>query len=271
MEDKKKRARLVEQARRYLESAGQPRLVMLGMLSVTLAAGFLASVAMVHLGVVQMHIRYPLAVAVAYATFLWQLRCWLRRQSLFSQLSEDPEGLLVPGAAAFGAAAVGDKMAAGETRQPKSSTGSSGIGDLSGFGDIPEGIGALVLLVLIAGITTLIVSVYLVVTSPLLLAELLVDGALLGAMSRAVSPDHLPHWSPALVRRTWIAAVVTAVVFGLVGFGIERVAPGARTLGEGWAIDHSGARPVRVTRVTGIGIKSAIAQQPVRAVDSRGR
>jgi hypothetical protein len=77
------------------------------------------------------------------------------------------------------------------------------------------------------------------VTSPLLLAELLVDGALLGAMSRAVSPDHSPHWSRAVVRRTWIAALVTAVVFGLVGFGIERVAPGARTLGEAWAIDHS--------------------------------
>ena len=98
MEVKKERARLVERARLYLESAGRPRLVMLGILSVTLAAGFLASVAMVHLGVVQMPIRYPLAVAVAYATFLWQLRGWLRRQTILSQLSEDPEGLLVPGA-----------------------------------------------------------------------------------------------------------------------------------------------------------------------------
>jgi hypothetical protein len=77
------------------------------------------------------------------------------------------------------------------------------------------------------------------VTSPLLLAELLVDGAFLRAMSRAVSPDHPPHWSRAVVRRTWIAASVTAVVFGLVGLGIEHVVPAARTLGEAWAIDHS--------------------------------
>jgi hypothetical protein len=151
----------------------------------------------------------------------------------------------VPGAAAFGAAALGDKLAAGENNRPKSSTGSSGGGDFSGFGEIlngvGEGIGALVILVLIAGITTLIVSVYLVVTSPLLLAELLVDGALLGAMSRAVGPGHPPHWSRAVVRRTWIAALVTAVVFGLVGYGIERVAPGARTLAEAWAVEH-GAR-----------------------------
>ncbi len=39
------------------------------------------------------------------------------------------------------------------------------------------------------------------------------------------------------MRRTWLAALVTAVVFGLVGFGIERVVPGARTLGEAWAVD----------------------------------
>lgn len=241
MKDKKERARLVEQARRYLESAGRPRLVMVGVLSVTLAAGFLASVAMVHLGVVQMHIRYPLAVAVAYATFFWQLRGWLRRQALLSQLSEDPEGLLVPGAAAFGAAALGDKLVAEENRRPTSSTDSSWVPDLSGFCDAGDGLGALAILMLIAGITTLVVSAYLIVTSPLLLAELLVDGALLAAMSRAVSPGHPPHWSRAVVRRTWIAALVTAVVFGLVGFGIERVAPGTRTLAEAWAVEH-GAR-----------------------------
>ena len=239
MYDKKERIRLVEQARRYLESAGRPRLVMLSVLAITIATGFLSSVLMVHLGVVQMHVRYPLAVAVAYATFLWLLRGWLRRQAILSQLSEDPEGLLVPGVAAFGAAAWGDKLAAEENRRPKSSTGSSGGGDFSGFGDVGEALGALVILVLIAGVTTLIVSVYLVVTSPVLLAELLVDGALLGAMSRAVSPDLSSRWSRAVVRRTWLAALVTAVVFGLVGFGIERVAPGARTLGEAWAIDSS--------------------------------
>jgi hypothetical protein len=238
MKAKKERARLVEQARRYLESAGRPRLVMLGILFVTLAVGFLASVAMVHLGVVQMYIRYPLAVAVAYATFLWQLRCWLRQQPLVSQLSEDPEGLLVPGAAAFGAAALGDKLAAGESRRRKSRSDASGVGDLIQIGDIGEGASALVILVLIAAITTLIVSVYLVVTSPMLLAELLVDGALLGAMSRAVSADHPRRWSRAVVRRTWIAALVTAVVFGLVGFGIERIAPGAHTLAAAWAIDR---------------------------------
>jgi hypothetical protein len=241
MQKDKERHRLVEQARHYLEAGGRPRLVMFGILCVTLAAGFLASVMMVHIGIDRMPMRYPLAVAVAYATFLGMLWWWLRRQDFTAQLSEDPEGLLLPGAAAFGAAALATKQAVQkETRPPKNSTPpGGGGGDLSGLGDLGEGLGALAILVLIAGLCTLIVSIYLVVTSPLLLAELLVDGALLGALTRAARPDPRPHWSRSAVRRTWIAAMVTAVVFGLVGWGIERVAPGAHTLAEAWRIERS--------------------------------
>jgi hypothetical protein len=232
----KERIRLVEQAYRYLESAGQPRLVMLAVLSVTLAAGFLASVAMTHLGINRMPIRYPLAVAVAYATFLGVLWAWLRRQVIASDVQDDPEGLLIPGAAAFGAAAI-VKAAEEQDKPTKPSSHSSGIGDFSGLGELGEGCGILVILVLIAGLCTLFVGIYLVATSPMLLAELLVDGVLLGAMSRAVSPGSSLQWSRSVVRRTWIAAMVSAIVFGLVGWGIERVAPGAHTLAEAWRLE----------------------------------
>jgi hypothetical protein len=251
MHDHKERTRFIERARRYLEAAGRPRLVMLAVLCITLAAGFLSSVAMVHLGVYRMPVRYPLAVAIAYGTFLGMLWVWLQQQTIYSGLSDDPEGLLVPGVAFLGAAAMGKDLAstdlAVEEGRQRQVTGNGGVGnlsgiggDLSGIGDIGEGLGALVILVLIAGICTFVVSVYLVVTSPLLLAELLVDGVLLGAMSRAVSPSSPPHWSRAVVRRTWLAALVTAIVFGLVGFGIERVAPGAHTLAEAWAAEQGG-------------------------------
>ncbi|QEH38899.1 hypothetical protein OJF2_75090 [Aquisphaera giovannonii] len=241
MDQDKERLRLVEQAHAYLESAGNPRLVMLGVLSMSLAAGFLASIAMVHLGVLRMPIRYPIAVAAAYATFLGMLRSWLRKQSLAADLSDDPEGLLAPGAAAFGAAATLAKAGEPEPGRPEEKKKSNpfGGGDLSGLGDLGgEGCGLLVVLVLIAGLCTLLVSCYLIVTSPMLLAELLVDGLLLGAMSRAVIADRPPHWSRSVLRRTWLPALITAVVFGLVGWGIERVAPGANTLAQAWAIDQ---------------------------------
>ncbi len=171
----------MELAHRYLEKAGRPRLVMLAVLSITLAAGFLASVAMVHLGVDRMYVRYPLAIAVAYATFLGLLWGWLQRQTAAQILAENPEGHLVPGVAAVGAAAFGDDLVRENERRRKGSTDISGLGDV---GDIGDGVGALVVLVLIAVVCTLIVSIYLVATSPLLLAELLVDGAPLGAMAR---------------------------------------------------------------------------------------
>ncbi|MHC5542200.1 hypothetical protein ACYOEI_28595, partial [Singulisphaera rosea] len=89
MHDHKKRALFVERAHGYLEQAGRPRLVMLAVLTVTLASGFLASVAMVHLGVDRMAIRYPLAVAAAYAMFLGLLWGWLQGQGASTMISED--------------------------------------------------------------------------------------------------------------------------------------------------------------------------------------
>ncbi len=246
MHEKKERERLVEQARGYLEAAGRPRLVMLAVLTITLAAGFLSSVAMVHLGVQRMPIRYPLAVAIAYATFLGMLWMWLQRQTTAPMLPDDPEGLFIPGIAAVGMAGMGKELAAATlnddhaAKKNQKQNGSGSIGDLFNGSDLGEGLSALVILVLIAGICTLIVSLYLVVTSPMLLAELLVDGVLLGAMSRAVRPGSTPHWSRAVVRRTWLAALVTAIVFGLVGFGIEHVAPGSHTLAEAWAVEQGG-------------------------------
>jgi hypothetical protein len=134
------------------------------------------------------------------------------------------------------AAMKGDNPEPDREKRDKDSNGFSWLGDL---GSGSDGLGAIAILVLIAVICTLIVSVYLVVTSPALLAELFVDGALLGAMSRAVNADQSPHWSRGVLRRTSLAVMITAIVFGLVGFGIERVAPGARTLGEAWAAEHS--------------------------------
>ena len=178
MHELKERSRLVEQVRQYLEKQGQPRLAMLGILAVTLAAGFLASVAMVHLGVDRMSLRYPVAVGFAYATFLGLLWGWLRRhQTTTLASSEDREGLFFVSAAAVGIASMkGQNPDPDREKCRKDSNDFSGLVNLGGGGD---GLGAVAILVLIAVICTLIVSVYLVVTSPALLAELLVDGALL--------------------------------------------------------------------------------------------
>jgi hypothetical protein len=56
---------------------GHPRAQMSALLVVTGGCGFLASWAMLHLGVTAMGVRYPLAVVFAYGSFLLLLRLWL--------------------------------------------------------------------------------------------------------------------------------------------------------------------------------------------------
>ena len=132
MHQLKERSHLVEQVRQHLEKQGQPRLAMLGILAVTLVAGFLASVAMVHLGVDRMSIRYPLAVGFAYATFLGLLWGWLRQhQTTTLAVSEDREGLFFAPAAAVGIAAMKGTDPDRE-KSRKDSIGFSELGNLGG-------------------------------------------------------------------------------------------------------------------------------------------
>src|SRR5919107_4181948 len=70
-------ARRVERVRRLLMRRSLPRVQMSLILAATGAAGFVASFAMLHLGVWRMWIRYPLAVLFAYAAFIVLLRVWL--------------------------------------------------------------------------------------------------------------------------------------------------------------------------------------------------
>ncbi|WP_435016507.1 hypothetical protein TA3x_004074 [Tundrisphaera sp. TA3] len=233
------RDRLVRRARRHLEGRGSPRLRMLGVLSLSIASGFLASVGLLRLGVDRMPVRYPIAVGAAYATYLGLLWSWLRGQKAAYLGPEAGQGQGGPesGITMLGIAPLLDDSIAPEPKRSGnlSSSDVSGLGNLFEIGDAAP---ALVVLLLIAGLCTLIVGLYAIVISPVLLAELLVDGVLLGAMSRAVAAGPAPHWSRSVLRRTWIAALVTAIVYGLVGFGFECVAPDARTLGEAWAADQ---------------------------------
>lgn len=240
MGDAAERERLVEQARRHLEATGRPRWVMAEIVAITIGVGVAASAAMVHLGIgpMAMSLRYPLAVLVAYGAYLVMLRLWLHRQWTGRMLREDREGLLVPGAAAFGAMGVKEALVPGEEGKKKSwlegIDGGSGI-DLGGLG---EGCAPLVVVALMGGLCLLIVSILLVATSPVLLAELLVEGALLGAMTKGIGPQTPAPWTRVALRQTWGAAVFAAIVFGLIGLEIQHIAPRARTFGEAWAQQH---------------------------------
>src|SRR5215218_4647068 len=77
---------------------GRPRVEMSLILAATGAAGFLASFAMLRLGLSLMWLRYGLAVLLAYAVFLLLLRVWLVLHSR-EPLGDPPDNFLdlVPG------------------------------------------------------------------------------------------------------------------------------------------------------------------------------
>jgi hypothetical protein len=105
------------------------------------------------------------------------------------------------------------------------------LGDVGGGSDAG---GFVLILALIAVVCALIVSGLLVAASPILLAELLADGMAMMAVTRSVSRSSAPHWSEGVVRRTWLPTTITAVIFTLVGLGIQLAAPGSSTLAQAW-------------------------------------
>jgi hypothetical protein len=74
------RPRLVAQISSSLSKKGYPRLQMTFIVAATGLAGFLASVLMLHFGMVKMWQRYPVAVVVSYGVFLGLLKLWILYQ-----------------------------------------------------------------------------------------------------------------------------------------------------------------------------------------------
>jgi hypothetical protein len=68
--------------------------------------------------------------------------------------------------------------------------------------------------------------------APALMAEMLVDGALMAGMARRLRPIPGHHWTFTAIRRTWVPFLVTAAAFCVVGFALESFVPGATTMFE---------------------------------------
>lgn len=266
------REELVEKVRKRLERHSLPRLQMSVLLALTGGTGFLSSFALLKLGVDSMALRYPVAVALAYGVFLLLLRIWLRLQRDSWQSVDIPDivdlgeavvdgaGSLVRGAGRFaghggnfggaGSSAGFDAPPAALAMNPpapapavqavpRSGGGTGGSkGGGGGFNfsfDLDEG-GLLVLLaVLVMAVTTMGAVVWILWTAPALLAEVLVDGLVLTGLYRRLKNAPEPgYWLASAIRRTWISAVVVALLFSFAGYLLQTAVPEARSIGPAW-------------------------------------
>jgi hypothetical protein len=95
---------------------------------------------------------------------------------------------------------------------------------------------AVILMVVGVVFVVLFASFSVILSAPVLFAELLVDGVLAASLYRRLRRVDSRHWLQAAVRRTVVPFVITAVVAGAVGWGLSMYAPGAQTLGDALAV-----------------------------------
>ena len=239
--DDLRREQLIQKAKSRLLRHGFPRFQMFILVALTGAMGFLSAYVLLRLGLESMALRYPIAVAVAYGAFLLLLRVWLAVQQREWEILADATDLLdlsdlVPrGSGGSASPCAGDSL-------PKSGGGKDSSFDFISL-DLDEG-GILVLVaILVLAVAVLGTAFWIVWTAPVLLAEVLVDGLVMIAVYRRLKRSGGPsHWLFGAVRRTWVSAVVAALLFSFAGGLLHRAVPEARSIGDAWKSVNAASR-----------------------------
>lgn len=241
------RDRRIDTIKRRLVQNGMPRLQMSLIILFTGLAGFFTSFSLLQLGLTTMWVRYPLAILIAYCVFLLLLRLWLwlQRRSIgpnvdvpvpdfdFSTASSADETLQFGGGGGFGGGGAGGTWGTGIS--PLSSASASDVVKDGVSFDLNLEEGWLVVLAVIALVGGLVASLYIVYIAPVLLAEILVDGALVAGLYKRVQPIEQRHWLRTAIRRTILPAMLVATFFGVAGYAMQGVVPMANSIGEVWA------------------------------------
>jgi hypothetical protein len=256
------RAGAVAAIRAQLQRRASPRLHMSALIAATGVAGLVASWAMLRAELTSMAVRYPLAVAAAYAVFLALVGLWLRRFRLRRDRRPDDGGdvhldlievplgeMLRPAAeaptfAGFGrgggfsgggsSGTWGD--AAGAPTAPLRAAPRGGGGGGKGW-DIDLDDDALWLIVVaLVVVAVLSVAAYVVYTAPVLFAELLLDAGLAAGLYGRLSRGEPRAWLRTAVRGTIVPAALAVLLLGVAGYALGRVAPGAASIGR--VVEH---------------------------------
>lgn len=236
------RHHVIQRIRGDLVRDGFPRLQMLLLVILTGASGFVASYILFHAGLVQMWIRYLVALGVAYLTFLALLWLWLRTRAEDYADCPDFSGLSSSGSgsdeACFGGKGgdFGGGGAGGSFEEPSehfSAVGDSDspVGDALGAAAQAEEF-ALPLIVLVLTVAIVCSSLFMIYSAPVLFAELLVDGVLSASLYRRLRGLETQHWLKTAIRRTALPFALTAAIFSASGWGMALYAPEAHSIGD---------------------------------------
>lgn len=249
------RQREVQRVRRQLETFGFPRLQMLTLVSLTGLGGFAASALFLSGGMLTMWSRYLAAFAVAYGIFLCLLWLWLRTRP--DDWRDIPDFSNAPPSSGHGhehAHSIGAHHgefggggASGSFDGPAGDVPAldDGAGEIAGeaFSAAAQAEEFAIPLVVIVFLATLLLSSLLIVWSaPTLFAELFVDGVLSASLYRRLRGLHTQNWVVTAIRRTLWPFLTTALIVSATGWGMQRYAPQAHSIGEVVAYANGRAR-----------------------------
>jgi len=250
------RHREVARLRARLERDGYPRLQMFLLVSLTGAAGFLSSYALLHLGLTEIWLRYLAAFGFAYLAFMGLLWLWLRTRADDYAEIPDVSGLVPSGRSgghdcadfSGGGGSGGGGGASGTFDGPGDGPGLGAPVDAGGTDSVSsvvdsagealgEGLSGAdelaipVALILAVG-ALLLSSLWIVYSAPVLFAELLLDGMLAASLYHRLRGLETQHWLETAVRRTWVPFLLTALIVSAAGWGMKLYAPQAHSVGE---------------------------------------
>lgn len=212
---------VLDRLRDWLRRRQTPRFDMFLIVTATGAAGFLASFALLRLGLGAIWLRYALAVVLGYAVFFALIRLWVARHLRRAELA--------------GVLPHPDELAAPDRQDPDRATTSQSNGSVDWLDLDPFG-GDEVWLVLlgVAVASAVIASGWVVFIATDLLAEVLLDGLLSAGLYRRLRRLPRRHWLQATWRRTRVPFLIVLVFFVLAGIAMRAYAPQASSLGEVW-------------------------------------
>jgi len=212
------RQRALSRIKGLLHRGGAPRAHLSLMVLGAGAAGFLASFALLHLGLGSIPARWALSVAIAYGVFLLFVRWWIFRQRARRRSPSIREDRPKPDS-------------------PKRLPDVPCDGVCDAVSVLDEG--WVVVVLLLAATISLAACVYVVCTAPSLLAELVLDGVLAAGLYRRLRRIERRHWIESAIGRTWLPAAVVLVTLFATGLFLHHCAPEAKSLAEAWRQIHA--------------------------------
>jgi len=233
------RSRLVARVHQHLERRGRPRLELFVLVSLAGMAGFLVSYGLLAGGMASMPIRYGIAGVAGYLAFLCLIAVWIAVKRRIDSPWDAVDALDVLNVADLSASVSapaprslfeGGRSGGGGASAAWDHRG-SGMGGGSGGSWLDADELGWMILIAAAAFAGVIAVGYVVYLAPALLAEVVVDAVIVATISRKIAATERRDWTATVLRRTWLPATVLVAMLMIGGWGLQRIAPDARSIG----------------------------------------